>query len=161
MQGVRNPGGLGGPGPPNILEKNVHKIHKKGTLKFSWHYLGPLNIYHVAHALSRSVVGKAASFRLVWPGFNFWSRQCRISYPTLSEGSHFWWKHCRVLLFLLLISLNFNSLHFNFPIELLKVSWLYEMQLSHQIWRHTEYGSDLFFELKLVSLFNSVESWLV
>ena len=46
-------------------------------------------------------------------------------------------------------------------IELLKVSWLYEMQLSNQIWGHSEYGADLFFELKLVSPFNSVESWLV
>ena len=46
-------------------------------------------------------------------------------------------------------------------IGLLKVSWLYEMQLSNQIWGHSEYGADLFFELKLVSPFNSVESWLV
>ena len=46
-------------------------------------------------------------------------------------------------------------------IRLLKVSWLYEMQRSNQIWGHSEYGSDLFFELKFVSPFNSVESWLV
>ena len=52
IQGVRNPGGRGGPGPPNILGKNIQKSQKKGTLKFSAHYLGPLNIYRVAHALS-------------------------------------------------------------------------------------------------------------
>ena len=54
-----------------------------------------------------------------------------------------------------------NSTSLRRIIELLKVSWLYEMQLSNQIWGHSEYGSDLFFELKLVSPFNSVESWLV
>ena len=48
-----------------------------------------------------------------------------------------------------------------YKIELLKVSWLYEMQLSNQIWGHSEYGADLFFQLKLVSPFNSVEFWLV
>ena len=35
------------------------------------------------------------------------------------------------------------------------------MQLSNQIWGHSEYDADLFFELKLVSPFNSAESWLV
>ena len=50
-QGVRNPGGPGGPGPPQYFGKNIHKFQKKGTLKFSTHYLGPLNNYRVAHAL--------------------------------------------------------------------------------------------------------------
>ena len=50
-QGVRNPGGPGGPGPSNILEKNILKIQKKGTLKFLSHYFGPLNNYRVEHAL--------------------------------------------------------------------------------------------------------------
>ena len=43
MQGVRNPGGPEFPGPPNILGKYIYKSHKKGTLKISSHYLGPLN----------------------------------------------------------------------------------------------------------------------
>ena len=44
-------GVLGGPGPLNILEKQIHKSHKKGTFKFSSYYLGPLNNNHVAQAL--------------------------------------------------------------------------------------------------------------
>ena len=48
------------------------------------------------------------------------------------------------------------------PLKWGVVSWLHEMQLSNQIHRgHHKYGVDLFFELKLVSPFNSVESWLV
>ena len=67
-------------------------------------------------------------------------------------------------LFSLLLSSVPSIVHLYYEnklIELLKVSWLYEMQLSNQIWGHSEYGGDLFFELKLVSSFNSVESWLV
>ena len=37
--------------PPKYFGKNVHKSQKKGTLRFSSHYLGPLNDYCVAHAL--------------------------------------------------------------------------------------------------------------
>ena len=39
-----------GPGPP-IFWKNILKSQKKGTLKFSSHYLGLLNNYSVAHAV--------------------------------------------------------------------------------------------------------------
>ena len=51
IRGCATRGVRGGPGPPNILDKNVHKIQKKGTLKFSSHYLGPLNNYRVVQAL--------------------------------------------------------------------------------------------------------------
>ena len=60
-----------------------------------------------------------------------------------------------------IVSESFTSGILIKAIELLKVSWLYEMQLSNKIWGHSEYSADLFFELKLVSPFNSVESWLV
>ena len=62
LAGGAEQGVLGGPGPPNILEKNIHKSQKKGTLKFSSHYLGPLNNYRVAHTLYIGVIEEKTTF---------------------------------------------------------------------------------------------------
>ena len=55
MAGKAQPGGVGGPGPYNILGKYVCKFNKKVPLKISSHYLGPLNNYCVTHALHGSL----------------------------------------------------------------------------------------------------------
>ena len=70
MQGCATQGVQGGPGTPQYLVKNIHKSQKKGALKFSSHYLGPLNNYGVVHTLVKEYYGNKS--QLVSPAHT-WS----------------------------------------------------------------------------------------